>query len=446
MKIYFYPSTAGRYGGGLSDNLRYFAEFLNEELKQNHFESSFEEIFLKLFFPPLYVLPGVKGIEKDFMKNYYQTLPNFRVERRYKRISASLQAPEFSEHEELVSLSQEDPTNPEYKDIVRLDVAAKYKGFSEVYLAQLLITRIIEVIDIVKGKFKEDDFFDVEDFKNILLKIKLTINESLLEKIATDFEKKLNERIMRRVLESREKRRRNNLPKDKLIRDLRVYPWSLPDEKALSPFNYLYAEIFLHLLKREGFMCPGYHHLYITVGSTEEEALRCLDTSQDWHVYGIAVLDYEEYMKLDLKDKEKKTFEMICAGLYDIAEIDKLDKDILKRVIDEIKIKGLDTELIHYAEENEHYEVSITYFVKPKEEGCPIYLSIKDKITEKSMKKFLGKTTDSTELHYWFNDIHLRKNQLTIKSGKSFKASLYTKGKPKLLTFNLEEELSSNNT
>ncbi len=176
------------------------------------------------------------------------------------------------------------------------------------------------------------------------------------------------------------------------------------------------------------------------VASTKKEALRNSISYEKWQAYGIAVMDYKNYQNLSPLEKEKTVFETICSGLYDIAEIDKLDKDIIGKVIAEIKQNGLKTELIYYSGKNEKYEVKISYFAVKWEEGSSVYLSIKEKTSGKQVKKILGKVTDSVELHYWLNKITLTHSMLKIKSSKSFKASLYVKEKPQLLKFKLNEQ------
>ena len=91
MDIYISPRTAGRYGGGFKGDLRYFDQVIKEYL--GAFKSSFDEFWLTLDYPPMYVLPGVVGIENDY-KKYYETLPVFRLDRKNKKIEISLKAPE----------------------------------------------------------------------------------------------------------------------------------------------------------------------------------------------------------------------------------------------------------------------------------------------------------------------------------------------------------------
>lgn len=73
MKIYLSQNTAGRYRGGLKGNLQHLNRFIQNELNNSEFKSSFDELWLDLASPPMYVLPGVVGMEITF-KKYYDTL------------------------------------------------------------------------------------------------------------------------------------------------------------------------------------------------------------------------------------------------------------------------------------------------------------------------------------------------------------------------------------
>src|SRR5690242_20131311 len=124
MKLYLSPSTAGRYGGALNGNLRYLTDLIQAELSKSGFTSSFHEIWLALAYPPMYVLPGVAGIEKDFGK-YYDKFPYSRLDRRHKKVDITLRAPEFSEH-----LDKEEQSRYTHK----FEIEDKYKNLSEVDL------------------------------------------------------------------------------------------------------------------------------------------------------------------------------------------------------------------------------------------------------------------------------------------------------------------------
>lgn len=58
----------------------------------------------------------------------------------------------------------------------------------------------------------------------------------------------------------------------------------------------------------------------------------------NWFVYGIAVFEnYTDYPTMREVDKKRIVFDLIKQGLHDIAEVDKLDTEILDEVLDEAK-------------------------------------------------------------------------------------------------------------
>ena len=435
MKISVSLKTASR-GSSLGKNLVYLADYIADEFARRHLTTSFDEISVTFAFPPLFMLPGVLGMEKSFME-YYKSLPVLRIERKNKKIVAIIPAPEFTEYCDHRELSFESAG----KDITFFEVPDAYKNLSEITLAKIFIKHLLKTMEEIYGKLKKNDVFDFEHCKKILDELYEKISNAFLEKNFRNYQQKLKTVELHKAVEAREKRKSLNMKKNKLLRDIRVFAF-LPQGQTLSPFDYIYCEIFLHILQRENFLCPTYHHIYIRVAAQKQDALRDSINMENWYTYGIAVLDYEQYRTMSLEEKERKVFDVICSGLYDVAELDKLDKNILAKAIAEIQLKGLETELIHYSGENKNYKVQISYFVKSRDEGCPIYLTVKDKSLKKTVRKLLGTAQDTTQLRYWLRHINLTSSSLKIQSAKSFRAGLYIQDKPKILNFTLRNEFS----
>src|SRR5579872_3777811 len=194
---------------------------------------------------------------------------------------------------------------------------------------------------------------------------------------------------LERAINLRAERKKNQKPKDTVIRDLRVYYDSLPS-KALYSYDYRYAEIFLNILRNKNLMCPVYHHLYIQVADTIEEALTRSIPFLKEYICGVATVDYSKYPQKNEGEKDQIVFNAITTGLKDIAEIDGLDMYIIDSTIEEIKLSGLNTELVHLTAENKIHTASVTYFSRSMEEGNPIYLNISEKLTGKSGKIQIG--------------------------------------------------------
>ena len=144
MKIYLSPSTVGRYGGGLKGNLSFLDRIIQERLDNSDFKSSFEELWLTLSYPPMYILPGIVGMEKNFFE-FYHKLPYSRLNRRYKKIDITLKAPEFSEH---FDKSEKD----KYKNTFKIE--KQYQEISDVDLAKIFIDKFLQTGQIIKEKLK----------------------------------------------------------------------------------------------------------------------------------------------------------------------------------------------------------------------------------------------------------------------------------------------------
>jgi len=243
---------------------------------------------------------------------------------------------------------------------------------------------------------------------------------------------------LKHAINLRAERKNNQKIKDTIIRDLRVYYNSLPS-KALYPYDYQFTEIFLNILKSKNLKCPHYDHLYIQVGKTIEDCLIHSIPYDNRYENGIAVIDYDEYQQQNEMGKQNIVFEIISAGLKDIATIDELDIGMINNTIDEIKLNALNTELVHMTAENENYRVLITYFSRSMEDGNPVYLNIVEKSTGRSGKIQIGKA-GKDQLYFWVSKLSLNSNQVKIKARKSsVKTDLYLKDKTRDMEFNIKE-------
>jgi hypothetical protein len=427
MKIYLSRSTAGTYGGALNGNLRYLDRFIQNELNNSGFKSSFEELWLTISYPPMYVLPGIAGMEVSFME-YYRTLPYSRLNRRFKKIDITLKAPEFSEH-----FDKAKQNKYEHK----FEIEPQFKNISESELGRILIDKYIEAIEIISSKLKKEDVFDCEIFKKVLLAIKLKINPDFLQNMNMVQSEEAKNSAVSLANQLRNERQKVDRPKNKLIRDLRVYYCSLPN-KALYPYDTIYSEIFLNLLVRERLMCPTYHHLYINVAKSVNDALLSAFSFKDWHVNGLAIIDYEKYQTLTEKEKENVVFQTILSGLLDIATIDKLDIDIINKVAEKIQENGIDTELHFKTIENKSYKLVITYFSRSMEDECPVFFNLTDKTNNITKRHQIGKA-GRLQLYMWMQKITLNNKQIIIKSSDSIRAQVWLKDKPTLLEFDISE-------
>lgn len=431
MKIYVSPNTAGRYGGALNGNLRFLPNVIQTALDNSGFTSTFGELWLTLSYPPMYVLPGVIGMEKQF-NEFYNKFPYSRLNRKFKKIEITLKAPEFSEHFDLKD--QERYSN-------RFDIERQYKNLSETDLGKILIDKYLEAGEIINSKIKEEDKFEFGPFKEALTSLKSKISTDFLEALNKEQTIKVRDEVLDRAIKIREERKRTNKIKDKKVRDLRVYYNGLPN-KALYPYDYQYTEIFRNLLRSSGLMCPTYHHIYIQVAKTLEDGLRNSFSVEDWYVNGLAVINYENYLRKTESEKEEIVIDLISNGLLDIADIDNLDIAIIKGVTDKIKTKGLDTELIYNKIETTNHVLTITYLSRSMEEECPIFFSILDKKTKHSRRIEIGRA-DNSQIYFWLQKVSLTKDKIKVKSSGSIEADVWLKDKPRTMEFDIGEIMNA---
>lgn len=426
MKIYLTPSTVGRYGGGLNNNLRYLDRTIQQRFDDSNFNSSFDELWLTLTYPPMYILPGIVGMEIKF-NEFYNTLPYSRLNRKFKKIDITLKAPEFSEHFDKDKQKQ-------YKD--KFNIEKQFENISDVELAKIFVDKFIYAGEIIKSKLKQDDIFDFHTYNQVLLDLRREITKEFLERNSVEQTNQAIDTTIKRAIELREKRASSSKAKNKKIRDLRIYYNGLPN-KALYPYAYQYVEIFRNRLHKNGLMCPTYHHLYIQVGEKTEDCLKNSIPIEDWYVNGIAIINYKDYLTKTETEKAKIVFDLIINGLDDIFTIDKLDKSILDKTIQQISKAGLDTELEWDTIENKKYILKVTYFSKSMEEQCPIYFTLTDKQTSKSKRFEFGKAENS-QIYFWLQKISLTNSKIKVKSSDSIEANVYLKDKPRSIEYDIE--------
>ena len=427
MKLYISGKTVGIYGGSLR-NLPYFDNYIENYLKLAGFSSSFEEMWIEFAYPPTYILKGILSMQKQY-EEWYNTFnfPYSRLNRRYKKIDISLKASEFSEGFERIDKDD---------DFLRLDIEDKYKNIPRVEVAKILIDKLIIAGEVVKSKLKREDYFDFERFRHILIEIKDKVSEPFLDSIAIEGIENNRDEKLNKELKIREERSKVNRQKDKIIRDIRVYyKDTFIPIKGLYPIEYQYVEIFLRTLQKYKFLCPTYHHLYIQVAPSINEALvEMLPQIEDWYMFGVTTFDYHTYENSDDRKKEEMIFNMIYQGLLDIVNIDKLDIDNFQKAVNEIRQKGLDTEITFSTVENDKYKLVVTYYAKSMEEQCPIYFTLSDKRNNLTSRKEIGKA-DKSQIYYWLQKITLTKSSIKVQSSNSVSANVWLEDKPRLIEF-----------
>lgn len=428
MKIYIESSTAGRFGGGLKGNLTNFDQYIQKKLDEAGFRSSFDEFWLSLAYPPMYILPGVVGIEKEY-KEYYDRFPYSRVNRRYRKIDVSLQCPEFSEH-----FDKEDQAGYQH----RFDIDPKYKNISETSLAHILLDKYLEAVEIIRPKLKREDVFDFDIFERVINSIRKEINPDFLTTNTQQTSQESKEKLLENALADRLNRKATSKPATRLIRDIRTYfAYKLPE-------NLFYlqrcADAVLRQLIDQQLMCPVYDHLYISIASTREEALIRSTALAEWHIYGITVLPEEELLNASPKEQQKLMVNALREGLLDIANLDGLDKSKILTAIRYVQKNGFLNETIFKSKENRRILFSISTRPIVGKNKDEIFFTLKDKETGRTATWKFGEENIFL-IQGWFGTINVTNKKITTKPRANM--DLVLEGKEKELTINVEDILDT---
>ncbi|NOT91094.1 hypothetical protein [Ferruginibacter sp.] len=427
MKIYLTPRTVGTGGGGLKGNLQYLDRLIQRELDKSNFQSSFDKLWLSLSYPAMYVVAGASGMEVKF-NQYYETLPYSRINRKFKTIDITLKAPEFSEH-----FQKEEQIK--YQD--KFEIADEYKNITETELAKVLIDKYFEALQIIKLKLKKEDSFDFETFENILTAIRQKITLEFLTRTSKEENINSQNAQIENSETKRLERKNRNLIGDTLIRDIRLsFAYKLP--RTLFYLNR-YADIVLRQLIYKEFKCPQYHHLYISIADTKEDALKRAIAVEDWFTYGVAVLQEETLLKADHSDQQALVLNALKEGLLDIAELDKLDKSKILEAINEAKDIGVLSEIIYKAKENNKITFAISTKTILGQNEEEIYFTIVDKDTSRIARWKFGQENIFL-IGGWFGTINVTNKKITIKPRANM--DLVLEGKQKIIELDVEKELA----
>jgi hypothetical protein len=178
-------------------------------------------------------------------------------------------------------------------------------------------------------------------------------------------------------LANREKRRNQQQTPDTPVREIRL----LSTYEFPKKYKYLesYRDVIVRILQQKQFLCPGYSHIYISIGETEEDAIAATYESYDWFRFGIAVLKKEILLNTPVDQLEALMLTTISDGLHDIAELDHLDRHKIDEAIKLAGERGLFHERVINEKENGKYVFRI--LAKPLEGRMEeeIFFSLNDR-------------------------------------------------------------------
>jgi len=428
MRISQSPNTAGRIGRQLNGSLRFFGRYLSRELEKLNFKSSFDIFELELYHPPLYVLPGIVGMEKGFMR-FYETLPISRLNRKYKTITVQVQAPEFSEHFDLAE-----------KDKYRhtFEIADIYRNLDEIALAKALINKYLEGLDIIRPKLKKDDVFDFAVFEQVLRNTLAGINTEFLDGLTFEFSTSVEIEKVQSAERIRGERMNKRGTADTPVQGLRLYyTYELPGK-----MHYLnrYTDIVLRQLVARDFRCPGYHHLYISIGDTREAALKAAIVTENWYTFGIAVLKEKMLVKSSPEQQQQLVLNAIKEGLLDIATLDGLDTTKIKEAIAAAEQADVLAERVLRIKENKKITIVISTKTLVVENEDEIWFTIIDKTSDRVARWKYGQAHYAKYLiQGWFNTITVTNKTITMRPRRMYELA----GELSPIVLNVEAELNN---
>src|SRR5687767_6190751 len=168
---------------------------------------------------------------------------------------------------------------------------------------------------------------------------------------------------------------------NKPLLDLRLYfSYDLP-----KPLWYLqsFTDSLLELLQQKRFRCPGFTHIYISIGETRKEAIAEAYEMESWYRFGIAVLPLKKILSAPENNKEAIFFKAVSTGLLDVAKREGLDTTTIREALQQAKKEGVIRETTINQKENSKYRFRISSIPVRGKANSDIYFSLLDKTEQK---------------------------------------------------------------
>ncbi|MCS3801812.1 hypothetical protein [Niastella sp. OAS944] len=245
---------------------------------------------------------------------------------------------------------------------------------------------------------------------------------------------KFNRETYKTNLAKRELRRQQYPEPDTLLQDIRIYfTYSIPNTYF---YLFTFTQVILRILQKNEFKCPGYSHIYISIGETKEEAIARAYELEDWYRFGIAVMTKEELLNASGDELEALMLEKINNGLKDIAALDSLDVTKIDKAIHHAREWGIFHERIIREKENENYCFRIV--AKPIKQKVEeeIYFTLIDRITHNIYIWKFGELALLDTLG-WLQKITVTNNIIRTKPAANMQ--LVLKGKKNELELSIEK-------
>ncbi|QSW88668.1 hypothetical protein J0383_20805 [Flavobacterium endoglycinae] len=297
MDIYFIKSGYNSYGGGFKAPFTHLGRIISDRFEAEKIEFSFQEIEIQLAI----FSNKPKGNNKEVYTNWFNKLPVYYRGKSMVRVTL----PIFKNEEDL-------------NDIFKW---------------------IHEVFEIIARKKKKDDVLNVERMKEVLILLETELNKTDLWELNKKYESILRQETIAKRLKERTERQNRVIENKRLIYDLRFYyRFENIDKLYFTPYDHRLCNKILEKLRERKFRLPDYTHIYLSISNSFENALYEAVRVETWFAYGVAVLEnYTDYENKNEKEKQRIVFDLLKQGLHDIANIDKLDMDVLNEVLNEVE-------------------------------------------------------------------------------------------------------------
>jgi len=209
---------------------------------------------------------------------------------------------------------------------------------------------------------------------------------------------------------------------DKTLKGVRIYDKF--EREDLSPFAYIYSELFSNLLRQENISTPGYEEVYFSIAESINTAKLEL-AMEEWHKYTYCTLDIDTFKLLSDEGKSDALFGSLKEGLLLISDFDHLDKQKIKRVLSYIEENGTATELVFSSRTKGNILAEIVFTIpKGHRIKTAYFLKITDINTSETGKVKIN-SIDSFSAPYALGKIQIKQNKIVIESRKSVRAEIY---------------------
>lgn len=312
MKITFDSISFRVEGVRMSPPFTFFDIHLSHIFESSALNTSFEEIAFVFAYPTPIPLRNENKAKEEYM-NWYSKLPMWRTSNKRKKAVMTIKFPEYLKY-----------LSGRYDETETLD---------------LVINKLIESFHIIETKLKPEDTLDCTEVVEYLEEVKQTTHKEQLWEIEESYEEQRRKDLLKRNKAERDNRTNIEGKKPLIIRDIRLfYHFDNIGIKFFSPYDITICNKIIDLLKPYKFKCPGYTHIYISAAESFDKALYHSTRYESWYAYGIALLkDPAEYAEKTELEKKQIVFDLIKAGILDIAVPNNMDLDILNKVLDEVE-------------------------------------------------------------------------------------------------------------